>query len=110
MESTGIARKVSCVEIRLALLPVVGIALQNDVLVLDELDELERASADRVETDVGSPFLDSRRAELHPVHVIERDEERGQERLGLQLDGVGVDHLDRLERRSPTPRRSGSRD
>ena len=85
---------VDAVEIRLALLPVVGVARDLDAFVLLELDELEGSGADRLGAHL-------RRRHVAGVHRrVARGEQRGQRRLrALQVHGdlvvaVGRDLVD----------------
>ena len=67
VERSGMMRVLDAVEIGPARLPVVGVLHQLDALVHLELDELERAGADRLAAHVGRPARGRDRSASSPT-------------------------------------------
>ena len=75
------------VEVDLALVPVIRIALEHDAVLRDALDEAERSRADRLGAELVALGLRGLRRDHHAGAVGQRGEQRRERRGQVQAHG-----------------------
>ena len=98
------------VEVDVGLVPVGRMALDDDPVLGDPLDELERARAHRLGAEVGALGLRRLRRDHHAGAIGERGQDRRERRREVELDRRRVDDVDARDRpQLAAPVRAGHR-
>ena len=82
-----------------ALVPVVRIALDHDLVLRDALDEAERSRAHRLVAELVARLLRGLGRDHHSGAVGELREQRSERRRQIQADRHRIDHVDACHRR-----------